>query len=255
MALRSGSRRRARSRLPSAFRAVNLLVGGEEGENRHGIGAKDRGAGREESHRAARRRRAVDARGGLRRGDVAAGRREGGAEAAVGALLLPHDGGPVTWPCSAGEPSRGSRRRPRRWSRRSRCGRCGGTARTRGSRAFTIEFMALASHREELRAEFARYGELFRQSRTTGADRRAAALRHRRDRRATRRVGGVRDEPVAASSSWRRRLACRRGTPRRWSSSRPGCGGSRASRPRLRRPSRPHAADRLTRRGSSRALP
>lgn len=29
--------------------------------------------------------------------------------------------------------------------------------------AFTVEFMALASHREELRAEFARYGELFRQ--------------------------------------------------------------------------------------------
>jgi AcrR family transcriptional regulator len=29
--------------------------------------------------------------------------------------------------------------------------------------AFTVEFMALASHRDELRAEFARYGEMFRQ--------------------------------------------------------------------------------------------
>jgi TetR/AcrR family transcriptional regulator len=29
--------------------------------------------------------------------------------------------------------------------------------------AFTVEFMALASHRPELRAEFARYGELFRE--------------------------------------------------------------------------------------------
>lgn len=29
--------------------------------------------------------------------------------------------------------------------------------------AFTVEFMALASHRPELRAEFARYGEMFRQ--------------------------------------------------------------------------------------------
>ncbi|RDH78376.1 TetR/AcrR family transcriptional regulator [Mycolicibacterium moriokaense] len=29
--------------------------------------------------------------------------------------------------------------------------------------AFTVEFMALASHRHELRAEFARYGEVFRE--------------------------------------------------------------------------------------------
>ena len=33
--------------------------------------------------------------------------------------------------------------------------------------AFTVEFMALASHRDELRAEFARYGELFRERERT----------------------------------------------------------------------------------------
>src|SRR5208283_3819329 len=65
----------------------------ESTEQGHDIGPQDRGAGREESRPAARRGRAIDDRRGLRRGDVASSRAQGGIETPAGALLLPHHGG------------------------------------------------------------------------------------------------------------------------------------------------------------------
>ena len=68
------------------------------------------------------------------------------------------------------------------------------TARSREATALTVEFMALASHRKELRSEFAHYAHWF----GTGEHRRLAqalrALRHGHLRGAARRVGGVRDQ-------------------------------------------------------------
>ena len=96
--------------------------------------------------------------------------------------------------------------------------------------AFTVEFMALASHRAELRAEFARYGELFRERERQALT--EALQRYGIDASAGAAggVGGVRDEPVAGACDGDGAGHVEPGTPRRWSSSRHGCGSSRASR-------------------------
>src|ERR1700691_290382 len=67
-------------------------VFGESLEPRHDFGAQDRGTGRQESRRAARRCRAADARRGICRRHFASGRGKGGAQTAARPLLLPHHG-------------------------------------------------------------------------------------------------------------------------------------------------------------------
>ena len=88
--------------------------------------------------------------------------RQGGTETPAGALLLPHHGGAV--PGGLPPPRRG---RPRgagasAGSRRSRCGRCGDSAPIPQFTRISMEFMALANHRKEMRAEIAYYAERFR---------------------------------------------------------------------------------------------
>ena len=101
--------------------------------------------------------------------------------------------------------------------------------------AFTVEFMALASHRTELRAEFARYGELFR-------DRERQALAE-----ALRRYGiDTSEVPPVVWAVFATSLSPRAGhgdgagdvgrTLRDAGVRRePGCGNWRENRPRLRR--------------------
>ena len=143
----------------------NVGEGVESTERRHDICFRcpqDRGAGREESRPAARRGRTPDARRGLCRGDLAPSRQQGRVETPAGALLLPHHGGAVP----GGLPA--PRRRGPAGARREALQSpqpLWALWRFGTDPAFTrisMEFMALANHRKEMRAEIAYYAERFR---------------------------------------------------------------------------------------------
>src|SRR5262249_43671095 len=78
---------------------------------RGGVASQDRGSGFEDARSAARCRRAADAGGGLRRGELAARRQRSRLKAAARALLLPHDGRPL--PRRLPPPRRAEPRAPR----------------------------------------------------------------------------------------------------------------------------------------------
>ena len=111
--------------------------------------------------------------------------------------------------------------------------------------AFTVEFMALgqppagAENRiRALRRDVSGEG-------TSDVGRGAAALWRRRVRGAAPIVWAVFATSLSrVLCAWRQPSACRRGTPKRWNSSSPGCGSWRANRPHrrwLRQPGAPES--------------